>query len=175
MILGLDGAGKTSIVRRAGDIGSTDGRNIVTVEPTSGFDARTVTVPPDCKLEVWELGGRSEIRSFWGRYVDGSIDGLVWVVDGTDEDRFAESATELANLLQRAPRLSSVPLLVFITKVDRPCKLDATSAKTRLGLGTTRSQRMSVLPASAVSGSGVAEGFKWIVDAILNRGPPAFI
>ena len=56
LCLGLDGAGKTALVRRCAHAFSA----IDDVQPTSGFNSRVVNVDPDVKLEVWELGGARE-------------------------------------------------------------------------------------------------------------------
>ena len=173
LLLGLDGAGKTSIVRRF--LEPEKGLAAV-AEPTSGFDVRTVTVPPDVKLEIWEVGGASAIRPFWGRYADASIDALVWVVDGADASRLAEAATELAGVLQRAPRLRAKPLLVLHSKADLPAAQSADAIADALGLGAAssdmqrlRSGPLRVQATSALDGRGLTEALQWMNDIILGR------
>lgn len=51
LILGLDGAGKTSILYRL-QIG-----DIITTKPTIGFNVETINYK-NIKLNVWDLGGK---------------------------------------------------------------------------------------------------------------------
>ena len=58
LILGLDGAGKTTILYRlqAGEV--------VTTIPTIGFNVETV-VYKNLKFQVWDLGGQTGLRPYW--------------------------------------------------------------------------------------------------------------
>ncbi|KAG7248283.1 hypothetical protein CRUP_013516, partial [Coryphaenoides rupestris] len=55
LILGLDGAGKTTILYRL-QVGE-----VVTTIPTIGFNVETVTYK-NLKFQVWDLGGQTSIR-----------------------------------------------------------------------------------------------------------------
>jgi hypothetical protein len=61
LILGLDGAGKTTILYRL-QIGE-----VVTTIPTIGFNVETVTYK-NIKFQVWDLGGQTSIRPYWRCY-----------------------------------------------------------------------------------------------------------
>jgi len=61
LILGLDGAGKTTILYRL-QVGE-----VVTTIPTIGFNVEQVTYK-NLKFQVWDLGGQTSIRPYW-RYV----------------------------------------------------------------------------------------------------------
>ncbi len=62
LCLGLDGAGKTSLLGHA-RLGAADHEP---AEPTTGFHVHTVTVR-DWKLLVWDVGGVLEIGARSGR------------------------------------------------------------------------------------------------------------
>ena len=68
------------------------------------------------KLNCWDIGGQKAIREFWPNYYD-NTDGLIFVVDSSDEERLQESFTELGEL-QSQEKLAKVPLLVFANKQD---------------------------------------------------------
>ena len=55
LILGLDGAGKTTILYRL-QVGE-----VVTTIPTIGFNVEQVTFK-NLKFQVWDLGGQTSIR-----------------------------------------------------------------------------------------------------------------
>ena len=92
LILGLDNAGKTTIVAKLSG-GSTE-----EISPTLGFNISTLC-HKDYKLNLWDIGGQKSIRSYWRNYFE-STDGLIWVVDSGDrEDRLQDCKTELHSLL----------------------------------------------------------------------------
>lgn len=47
---------------------------------------------------MWDIGGQREIRPYWKNYYD-NTDGLVFVVDSSDDARLTEVAGELTDLL----------------------------------------------------------------------------
>ena len=56
LCLGLDGAGKTSVLQRA-----ADRSDAVPVTPTTGFNVKTLTLLPDWKIDVWDIGGAATL------------------------------------------------------------------------------------------------------------------
>ena len=73
LILGLDGAGKTTILYRL-QVG-----DVVTTIPTIGFNVETVTYKK-LKFQVWDLGGQASIRPYWRCYY-ANTDAVIYVVD----------------------------------------------------------------------------------------------
>jgi GTPase SAR1 family protein len=47
---------------------------------------------------VWDIGGQKAIRPYWKNYYE-NTDGLVFVVDSSDEERINECIEELNSLL----------------------------------------------------------------------------
>ena len=47
---------------------------------------------------MWDIGGQKAIRPYWKNYFE-NTDGLVYVVDSSDEVRLKECTEELQNLL----------------------------------------------------------------------------
>ena len=79
-VLGLDNAGKTTILR------SLSNEDLQTIMPTQGFNVKSLTAG-NFKFEAWDLGGQRAIRTHWKNYYD-KVDCLVrthlkmtWVVD----------------------------------------------------------------------------------------------
>lgn len=89
LILGLDGAGKTTILYRL-QIGE-----VVTTIPTIGFNVETVSYK-NIKFQVWDLGGQTSIRPYWRCYF-ANTDAIIYVVDSADHDRLATSGEEVNN------------------------------------------------------------------------------
>jgi GTPase SAR1 family protein len=72
---------------------------------------------------VWDIGGQKAIRPYWKNYFE-NTDGLVYVVDSSDDMRLKECSEELQSLLSEE-NLQKVPLLVFANKQDLQFALDA--------------------------------------------------
>lgn len=65
---------------------------------------------------MWDIGGQKAIRPYWKNYYD-NVDGMVFVVDSSDEERLKECIDELQALMGEEG-LNKVPLLVFANKQD---------------------------------------------------------
>ena len=76
---------------------------------------------------MWDIGGQKAIRPYWKNYYE-NTDGLVYVVDSSDDMRLAECSEELQSLLVEDD-LKNVPLLVFANKQDLEFALDAEQVK----------------------------------------------
>lgn len=92
LILGLDGAGKTTILYRL-QVGE-----VVTTIPTIGFNVEQVTYK-NLKFQVWDLGGQTSIRPYWRCYYS-NADAVIYVVDSVDRDRIGISKDELLYMLR---------------------------------------------------------------------------
>merc|ERR1712183_69361 len=91
LILGLDGAGKTTILYRL-QVGE-----VVTTIPTIGFNVESVTYK-NLKFQVWDLGGQTSIRPYWRCYY-ANTDAVIYVVDSQDVDRIDMTKDELVAML----------------------------------------------------------------------------
>ncbi|KAL6720395.1 ADP-ribosylation factor-like protein 2 [Lecanora helva] len=91
LMLGLDNAGKTTIVKRLMN------EDVNTVSPTLGFIIKTIEYE-GYHLNIWDVGGQKTLRSYWRNYFE-KTDALIWVVDATDQLRLNDCKDELASLL----------------------------------------------------------------------------
>ncbi|KAG8665566.1 hypothetical protein FPOAC1_010365 [Fusarium poae] len=71
LMLGLDNAGKTTIVKKV------MGEDVNTVSPTLGFIIKTIDYE-GYKLNIWDVGGQKTLRSYWRNYFE-KTDALIWV------------------------------------------------------------------------------------------------
>lgn len=113
------------------------------------------------------MGGQKTLRSYWRNYFE-QTDGLVWVLDSADRRRLQDTAEELARLLQEE-RLLGASLLVLANKQDLAGALGVAEIERALGLQELGRRRWHLRGCSAVDGSGVEEGFAWIIKDISSR------
>lgn len=160
LILGLDNAGKTTLLYRL-KIGE-----VVTTIPTIGFNVESVTYK-NLHFNVWDLGGQTSIRPYWRCYYANTA-AVIFVIDSTDLDRLGTAAEELAAMLNE-DELKDAALLVFANKQDQPGAKGAGEISEALKLGELRDRNWSIVACSAVDGTGVTEGMDWLVQTVQNE------
>ncbi|KAL9014517.1 MAG: hypothetical protein Q9173_000840 [Seirophora scorigena] len=154
LILGLDNAGKTTLLYRL-KIGE-----VVTTIPTIGFNVESVTYK-NLNFNVWDLGGQTSIRPYWRCYYANTA-AVIFVIDSTDIERLSTASDELAAMLNE-DELREAALLVFANKQDQPGAKGAGEVSEALHLGQLKDRNWSIVACSAVEGKGVDEGMDWLV------------
>lgn len=157
LILGLDNAGKTTILYKM-QVGE-----VVSTVPTIGFNMETINFK-NVKLQVWDLGGQDRIRPYWRCYYT-NTDAIVYVVDSTDRDRMGVAKEELFAMLEEE-ELDGAALAVFANKQDKDGAASMEEISDKLGLTNIRSRQWSIFKTSALKGQGLEEGMEWVVQAI---------
>jgi ADP-ribosylation factor-like protein 2 len=160
LILGLDNAGKTTIVKKF------NGEDINTISPTLGFNIKTLFFK-DFKLSIWDVGGQVSIRTYWRNFFE-QTDGLIWVIDSSDQSRLQACKVELHELLKQE-KLAGATLLIFYNKSDIEGSMSLQQIKEFLDLDKIHSRHWAILPSSGVTGSGLYQGINWMVNDISDR------
>lgn len=160
LILGLDNSGKTTILKKF------NGEDINSISPTLGFNIKTLYFR-DFKLSVWDVGGQVSIRTYWRNFFE-QTDGLIWVVDSSDQGRLSSCKKELHDLLKQE-KLAGSTLLIFYNKSDIQGAMPLQQIKDFLELDKIQSRHWAILPSSAVTGSGLLQGIDWLVSDISSR------
>lgn len=157
LMLGLDSAGKTTILYRL-QIGE-----VVTTIPTIGFNVETVQYK-NITFQVWDLGGQSSIRPYWRCYY-ADTQAVVYVVDSSDRERLEINKIELLQMLQEE-ELINARLLVFANKQDQPGAMTVAEVSNGLGLDTLKARQWSIHKSCAIKGEGLEEGLDWLVTSL---------
>lgn len=160
LILGLDGAGKTTILYRL-QLGE-----VIKTKPTIGFNVETLSYK-NLKLNVWDLGGQTSIRPYWRCYYSNTA-AVIFVVDSTDKDRIETALKEL-HLMLREEELQDSALLVFANKQDQPGAMTAAEVSKSLNLTELKDRSWSIVASSATKGEGLTEGLDWLIDVIKDE------
>jgi len=90
--------------------------NVMTI-PTIGFNVETVKLK-GISFTVWDVGGQHKLRPLWHHYYQNS-QGLIYVVDSSDRQRFEEAREELFGIVT-APDMEGVPVVILANKQDLP-------------------------------------------------------
>ncbi|MHA1211521.1 MAG: ADP-ribosylation factor-like protein [Candidatus Heimdallarchaeota archaeon] len=139
-IVGLDGAGKTTIVNRL---------------LKSEFNHRSL------EFVVYDLGGQTPLReTLWEKFVS-SADGLVFVLDSTDKERFNLASHEFNNALSYN---KTAPVLFLSNKIDLELAASSEEVMKVIDFGAlTRIQRSySFARCSALTGELLFESWDWL-------------
>ncbi|XP_070270459.1 ADP-ribosylation factor-like protein 10 isoform X2 [Myotis yumanensis] len=106
LVLGLDGAGKSTFLRVLSGKSPLEGHI-----PTWGFNS--VRLPTrDFEVDLLEIGGSQNLRFYWKEFVN-EVDVLVFMVDSADRLRLPWARQELHRLLDKDPDL---PVVVVANK-----------------------------------------------------------
>ncbi|KAK9810949.1 hypothetical protein WJX73_000507 [Symbiochloris irregularis] len=160
LVLGLDNAGKTTILYRL-QVGE-----VVSTIPTIGFNVETVTYK-NIKFQVWDLGGQTSIRPYWRCYYP-NTQAIIYVVDSSDTERISVSAGEFHAILDE-DELKDALILVYANKQDLPGALDDASVAEGLGLPKIKSRDWAIFKTSAIKGEGLFEGLDWLSSMLKTR------
>lgn len=127
VVIGLDSAGKTSLLYRL------KLREFVETIPTKGFNMERIKVSTgtskasSTSFQVWDVGGQEKLRPLWKSYTR-RTDGLVFVVDSAETERLEEAKVELHRITRSAENLG-VPVLVLANKQDLEGAVNAAEVK----------------------------------------------
>mmetsp|Transcript_37498 Transcript_37498/g.94656 ORF Transcript_37498/g.94656 Transcript_37498/m.94656 type:complete len:178 (-) Transcript_37498:198-731(-) len=157
LVLGLDNAGKTTILKCLSE------EDITTITPTQGFNIKSLT-RDGFNLKIWDIGGQKSIRPYWRNYFD-ATDALVYVIDSFDRKRIVESGSELDMILEEE-KMNGVPLLVFANKQDLVGAMTADEIADELNLVGIRDRPWQIQACSAKEGSGLQEGMEWLMKMV---------
>eukprot|EP00731_Ephydatia_muelleri_P005798 Em0003g46a len=160
LILGLDGAGKTTILYRL-QVGE-----VVTTIPTIGFNVETVTYK-NLKFQVWDLGGQTSIRPYWRCYY-ANTDAIIYVVDSVDRERLSISKSELVSMLEEE-ELKTALLMVFANKQDIEGAMTPPEISNALGLSALKNRTWAIFKTSALKGDGLQDAMEWLTTALQSK------
>eukprot|EP01060_Flectonema_neradi_P002921 TRINITY_DN1182_c3_g1_i1.p1 TRINITY_DN1182_c3_g1~~TRINITY_DN1182_c3_g1_i1.p1 ORF type:complete len:198 (+),score=15.88 TRINITY_DN1182_c3_g1_i1:49-594(+) len=159
LMVGLDGAGKTTILYKLKldqDIQTT---------PTIGFNLETIRYR-NMKLVIRDVGGQDRLRRLWRQYYEGTH-AVVFVVDSNDTDRLETARSELHKLMED-DHLRDAVVLVYANKQDQPKALSPPELQSELGIQEIQSRGFNIFlqPSTAITCEGIYEGLDWLAKAL---------
>ncbi|XP_053555568.1 ADP-ribosylation factor-like protein 4D [Bombina bombina] len=166
VVIGLDSAGKTSLLYRL------KFKEFVKCVPTKGFNMEKIKAPVGnskaITFQVWDVGGQEKLRPLWKSYTR-RTDGMVFVVDSSELERMEEAKVEL-HKITRTSENQGVPVLVLANKQDVTDALSVTEVEKLLAIHELGTSTLShIQGCSAVDGRGLHQGLEKLYDMILKR------
>eukprot|EP01100_Stratorugosa_tubuloviscum_P000991 TRINITY_DN121_c1_g2_i1.p1 TRINITY_DN121_c1_g2~~TRINITY_DN121_c1_g2_i1.p1 ORF type:complete len:192 (-),score=97.92 TRINITY_DN121_c1_g2_i1:280-855(-) len=167
LLLGLDNAGKTTLLHRL-----ADGR--LSQHPPTNKPTMQELQMGGLKLQTFDLAGHDIARKIWRDYFV-LAQAVVYIVDVNDHERLHESKKELNDLLS-CEELARIPILILANKIDLPGALSEDQVRSFFELHNTTGKTTRVNPAeirpvelfmcSIVRQFGYPDGLQWLAGYI---------
>jgi len=158
VLLGLDNAGKSTLLRRM-----TDG-SFTSFSPTERPHVEEFQFG-SVKFQAWDLGGHETVRYLWDDYMADSH-GVVFMVDSADQERLDEAKTELLDLLGE-PALQDAPVALLFNKQDLPAALGDEELRQILEWEEISQDRViEAFPTSVLMETGINQALQWLASQL---------
>ncbi|MFX1534629.1 MAG: ADP-ribosylation factor-like protein [Promethearchaeota archaeon] len=160
-MFGIDFAGKTAIANRFKGMGNEALETTSTVRQSV-----TQVIKQNLILTSWEGAGQKRYRALWPEFLRNS-NALMFVIDGSDPDRFDEAKDEFYKLL--AIDKENLPLAICVNKSDLGNYIGSDFIIEYLDVKAKLAERRyKHFDTSAVTGLGLSEALDWLVEEIIK-------
>mmetsp|Transcript_33604 Transcript_33604/g.34895 ORF Transcript_33604/g.34895 Transcript_33604/m.34895 type:complete len:188 (+) Transcript_33604:12-575(+) len=129
--LGLDNSGKTTLLHML----KTD--KFIQTKPTS-YPCSEELKMGNLKLNTFDLGGHESARKIWNDYYP-AVDGILFLVDSSDSDRFLEAKKELHEVCSSS-QLEHMPIAILGNKIDLNGAVQEYELRKALDIGSLQSK-----------------------------------
>uniref|UniRef100_A0A8D0BG96 ARF like GTPase 9 n=1 Tax=Salvator merianae TaxID=96440 RepID=A0A8D0BG96_SALMN len=144
LVLGLDGAGKTSVLHAL-----ATNKVKRSTAPTEGINAVCISTE-EAKMEFLEIGGTESLRGYWKMYLPRVLL-LIYVVDSADHKRLPVAKKLLHQLIQSN---STLPVMILANKQDLEGAFCITDIHDALALSEIGDERKMFLIGTHVAEDG---------------------
>eukprot|EP00904_Undaria_pinnatifida_P013886 jgi/Undpi1/9628/HiC_scaffold_27.g12084.m1 len=167
LLLGLDAAGKTSLLYRL------HLNEFVKTIPTVGFNVERVKYKK-IDMTIWDIGGQSKLRPLYRHYYV-NMDALIFVIDSADQERLEEARDVMLDFLGDPDTRDCHTVLIFLNKQDLPGAISSSFMTEKLGLNADGNPLNRcdwfIQACCATTGDGIYEGLNWLSSALSKTKP----
>ncbi|MBD3197620.1 MAG: PAS domain S-box protein [Candidatus Lokiarchaeota archaeon] len=151
-VYGLSHAGKTTIIKNL--------QNSITDNPlpTTNVNISKILIN-NISIVTYDAPGQSNLKELWIPYLNNQ-NGLVFVLDIEDKDKFSEAKKTLYDIAQ-IPKLKDLPLMILLNKVDL-AKPDKELLTDELELQKLQDRVIKCFYTSGLTGEGLSKAFNWL-------------
>ncbi|CAN0018719.1 unnamed protein product [Ascophyllum nodosum] len=166
LLLGLDGAGKTSLLYKL------HLEEVVHTIPTVGFNVERVEYRK-MEMIIWDIGGQTKLRPLWRHYFV-NTDALIYMIDSSDTSRIEEARDELFKVLKDVNMSECRSILILLNKQDLPGAINPSVMIDKFGwkdgeANPLKQRRWYIQGCCAVTGEGVFEGLDWLCESLRKK------
>jgi len=172
VMVGLDGAGKTTILNYLSN------ENVgMDTQPTVGFEEKKIE-HNGSTFDIRSPGGDKKVRDIWRHYLGGNTRCVIFVIDASDESKMHENSTNKQDSCKQDLHIfmgydalrRDAPCLVFANKQDLPNAKTKEEIDEYLDLDTFRKTRpVQIFETSARNkGVGLKDGFEWLRKTLIE-------
>lgn len=159
--IGLDHAGKSSVIKRIIDEEFNEHNNKRTV----GMEVAKFEVN-GLEFIAWDIGGQKAFReTVWQTYLQGSK-AVIYVIDSTDKNRIYEAQHELEKYVFKNTKFAPLPILILANKQDLSTSLSCEDIRNLLNLDKIQSNSVKIFGISCKTGLNIVESFNWLSEQI---------
>ncbi|RLU17019.1 hypothetical protein DMN91_011088 [Ooceraea biroi] len=160
VILGLDGAGKTSILSAMRGVTLSS-----PPIPTIGFNVESLEYQ-NLVFTLWDVSGQQKFRPLWKHYYH-NTQAVIFVVDASDRSRFEEAQNELSKILYER-ELKDALFLIYANKQDIAGCASVEELTDVLGLHKLCCARAWHIQGSSLitNASGTLQGLDWLTQQL---------
>ena len=111
------------------------------------------------------------MRALYRHYYQ-NTDGIIFVVDSNDAERFEAAKDELHRMLPE-DELQGIPLLVYCNKQDLAKARSISEICDKMGLNSIRNRAWYLQSCCATTGEGLYPGLEWLESELTRKGTRA--
>jgi len=158
LLLGLDNAGKTTLLHRlrTGDVKHFPPTDRPYQSDKFSFQGLT--------FQAWDLGGHEAVRHIWEDYVC-ECSAVLFLVDATDTSRMEEAGFELDALIGEK-LVEGIPIAVLFNKCDLPAAITSQEICEKMNYDELSRMhgpdKVSAFRISVLRGEGYQAAFRWV-------------
>jgi len=164
LIIGTENSGKTTLLNQLKAMSGQKHHAFDRITPTVGLNIGKIEQVGFTVL-LWDLGGKDILRPIWRKYYPECF-GIVFVIDGSNEDKLEESLTALSDVMKNKD-VEGVPILILVNKKDKPNFFGKEKVQeSNHEIVSSKSRSIFIIEVSALNKVNIDEAFTWLYEAI---------
>eukprot|EP01039_Chlorochromonas_danica_P008889 gene8889-9808_t len=161
LIVGLDHAGKTTLLERIKALYHLPSIPLEKIPPTIGMNLAKIVYRGHVVI-IWDLGGQIKMRNIWEKYYE-DAHAILFVVDSADLGRLEEAKLAYEAICDHDSN-TNTPIFIVANKQDLGGALLPADLAMNFYAIQDAADRARVFPVSAVTGEGLDAALTAIIE-----------